>query len=279
MKKLKVYCFILCMILILLGGIGANMIFEVPKTSKLASGDNNVRCLDYKPTASIDVSEPLHIGVWNIYKQRLDGWKHELLTLSQKASLILLQEAQSSSNLSDFVAVHGWHSNQAFAFAMNGKITGVMTLSDLVPQRVCAYTIIEPYLRLPKSALYSEFLLSNGRILTVINIHSINFTFGIEEYLEQLRALIEAVKVLQGPLIIAGDFNTWSELRLQTIKTELNTIGLQEASFSPDIRLKFFGLPLDHVFYRGLILERASSKETESSDHNMIVATFSFNNK
>lgn len=280
MKKItanwRIITAILLLSLCLIAAITVEVIFDVPSSSRLASSEKNVRCQAYSNLTPIDVSAPLRIAVWNIYKQQLAGWESELVALSQVSSLILLQEAQSSSELLAYIAKQGWHSNQAFAFAVNGEIAGVMTLSDVVPNRTCAYTKIEPYLRLPKSALYTEFALSNGQILAVINIHSINFTYGIEEYRQQLRALVDALSAQQGPVIIAGDFNTWSEQRLLTLQSELTKIGLAEVTLTPDVRLNVFGLPLDYIFYRGLKLDRASSKETDASDHNMMYATFSF---
>lgn len=278
MNKLKACWAVLVIMLIIIGVIVIDVIIDVPKTPRLALSEKNIRCRDYITTDAIDISQPLQIAVWNIYKQQLDDWDSELLAMSQTSSLILLQEAQSSPELINYIAENGWHSNQAFAFSVNGEIAGVMTLSDLTPNNVCAYSKIEPYLRLPKSALYSTFPLSNGETLSVINIHSINFTFGIEEYREQLQVLIDAANKIKGPLIIAGDFNTWSERRLQVVQAELKEIGLQEVILSSDVRLRVFGLPLDHIFYRGLKLEKASTKETKASDHNMIFASFLFEN-
>ncbi|WP_150137335.1 endonuclease/exonuclease/phosphatase family protein [Candidatus Enterovibrio altilux] len=251
-------------------------VFEIPEAPSLANHNKNANCVSYTPTSVINIAKPLSIAVWNIYKQKLAGWEDELLFLSKKSSLILLQEAQSTVALQKYISARRWHSNQVFAFAIHGEIAGVMTLSNFIPEQVCAYTKIEPYLRLPKSALHSEFPLSNGQTLSVINIHSINFTFGIDEYKQQLYALFEAIASLEGPLIIAGDFNTWSLQRLGAMKAELIRAGLIEASIDPDERLTIFKLPLDHIYYRGLTLDSASSQKTNASDHAIIMATFSF---
>ncbi|MDD1784126.1 endonuclease/exonuclease/phosphatase family protein [Enterovibrio sp. ZSDZ35] len=249
---------------------------DVPDSARLASGDGTLRCRDYTSDSSIDIKEPINVAVWNIYKQQNSGWDQELDELSKTHSLILLQEAQSKPQLLHYIEEKGWHSNQAYAFAVNGEIAGVMTLSEVMPREACAYTKIEPYLRLPKSALYSAFPLSNGETLSVINIHSINFTFGIVEYKEQLEALVDAVRDVKGPLIIAGDFNTWSEERLDVVRNALNEVGIKEVNFASDQRLKVFGHPLDHLFYRGLTLHKSSSKETNASDHAWLDASFSF---
>ncbi|WP_158161764.1 endonuclease/exonuclease/phosphatase family protein [Grimontia hollisae] len=269
MKQLRSLWVILFSVFFVCGIAFTYFFIDVPDSPQLASthGHGKVRCHDYQDASVIDASMPLNIAVWNIYKQQLDGWDTELKSLAAENEVILLQEAQSRPEMISYIEQGGWHSNQAYAFAINGEIAGVMTLSKAKPQTVCAYTKIEPYLRLPKSALYSAFKLSNGEILSVINLHSINFTYGVKDYSEQLDALVEAVKSLEGPLIVAGDLNTWSNERQSVVKTKLGTLGLLEARFQPDQRLRVFNHPLDHFFYRGMLLESARSVETEASDH------------
>lgn len=276
MNKRKGYWFAFGVALILCAMVGVYVIIDVPSSSGLASSEKGVRCLEYSSNQRIDVNKPLKLVVWNIYKQNRKGWDTQLSSLADRNALILLQEAQSTPQLRQQMDALGWHRNQAYAFAINDEIAGVMTLSKTIPKMACAYTKIEPYLRLPKSALYSEFALSNGETLSVINLHSINFTYGIAAYKEQLLALVEAVKTLKGPVIIAGDFNTWSKARLELVKGVLGDIGMSEALFSQDERMTVFGYPLDHLFYRNLQLNTAISTQTPASDHAWIEASFSF---
>ncbi|MDD1792610.1 endonuclease/exonuclease/phosphatase family protein [Enterovibrio sp. ZSDZ42] len=276
MKQFRPRWVILSALILICGILTVYTFVDVPEEASLASGEGSVRCRGYSANETIDVTRPLNIAVWNIYKQQLDGWEAELSELSKDNAIILLQEAQSKPQLLSYIEREGWHSNQAYAFAIKGEIAGVMTLSEVVPKKVCAYTKIEPYLRLPKSALYSAFSLSNGKTLSVINLHSINFTFGVEEYKEQLHSLVDAVRDIKGPIIIAGDFNTWSEERLDVVKMELEELGLKEAQYSSDDRLTVFGYPLDHLFYRELELVDSRSKNTSASDHAFIEASLIF---
>ncbi|WP_429737718.1 endonuclease/exonuclease/phosphatase family protein [Enterovibrio makurazakiensis] len=276
MKQFRPRWVILSALILICGILTVYTFVDVPEEASLASGEGSVRCRGYSANETIDVTRPLNIAVWNIYKQQLDGWEAELSELSKDNAIILLQEAQSKPQLLSYIEREGWHSNQAYAFAIKGEIAGVMTLSEVVPKKVCAYTKIEPYLRLPKSALYSAFSLSNGKTLSVINLHSINFTFGVEEYKEQLHSLVDAVRDIKGPIIIAGDFNTWSEERLDVVKMELEELGLKEAQYSSDDRLTVFGYPLDHLFYRELELDDSRSKKTSASDHAFIEASLIF---
>lgn len=276
MKQLATRWVLLCTLVLFAAMATVYFVVDIPPSAQLASAESGVKCRDYDPSSIIEVSKPLNVAVWNIYKQQLEGWEEELNALADDNSIILLQEAQARPQLLSYVEDNGWHSNQAYAFAINGEIAGVMTLSDAIPEKVCAFTKVEPYLRLPKSALYSAYKLSSGEVLSVINLHSINFTYGVQEYVEQLDALVEGVSELKGPLIIAGDFNTWSNERLDVVKQKLEAIGLQEAQFQPDNRLKVFSHPLDHLFYRGLKLTGAETQDTKASDHAVLEAQFTY---
>ena len=64
------------------------------------------------------------------------------------------------------------------------KVLGCLNLAlTSALLKLCAYTHEEPWLQLPKSALWSRYQLSNGEQLAVVNIHAVNFTLGTEEYL------------------------------------------------------------------------------------------------
>ncbi len=55
----------------------------------------------------------------------------------------------------------------------------------------------------------------------------------------------------------------------------LEQVGLMEVAFEPDNRTQFItGLVLDHVFYRGLEVEKAKAPITDASDHNPMRVTF-----
>jgi len=214
--------------------------------------------------------------VWNIYKQNREGWSEELSRLSSDAQLLLLQEASLNTGLKQWLSEQGWEGNQVNAFKVMGESAGVINLARTTPNLACGYTEMEPWLRLPKSGIYARYPLSNGQVLAVVNLHSVNFTYGTDEYQLQLEALANELSQHTGPIIVAGDFNSWSEERMSVMKQVLTSLGLSEVSFSPDNRVRFIsGLPLDHVFYRGLKLENAKAPESDASDHNPLLLSFS----
>ncbi|MFD2180335.1 endonuclease/exonuclease/phosphatase family protein [Veronia pacifica] len=263
---------------VMFGGIILNRLFVIPDRAKLSATGSEVeaQCRVYPSGLAIDTDKSLTLAVWNIYKQQKRGWNKTLSTLADVSQLMLLQEAQGKPGMRTWVRTNEWHHDQAYAFSFANQVAGVMTLSRQLPREACAYLTTEPLLRLPKSAVKTVYPLSDGRLLSVVNIHAVNFTMGTEEYQEQLDTLIEAVMYFEGPIIIAGDFNSWSISRTRIMNEKMGSLGLKQVGFEPenDHRLRVFGFPLDHIYYRGLLLDGADVVETHTSDHSPMVVRF-----
>ena len=257
-----------------------HLIFVIPQkpnlvTSSYSTSNDTYSCYQNSLPKSIDVSDGLSLIVWNIYKQNRNNWQNELNQLTEGSDLVLLQEARMTKELSQWVTSGQWGSTRVNAFEVFEQSAGVLSLATHLPIEACAYTHEEPWLQLPKSALWSRYQLSNGEELAVINIHAVNFTFGTEDYKAQLNSLTDNLQKYRGPVIFAGDFNSWSEARFAVLKEALEKVGLTEVVFDPDNRTQFMtGLVLDHVFYRGLEVEKAKAPITDASDHNPMRVTF-----
>ncbi|WP_159738126.1 endonuclease/exonuclease/phosphatase family protein [Vibrio atypicus] len=260
-------------------------VFTLPSESQLSSisGDKvelSLQCYRNPQAKILDVDGRIDLLVWNIYKQNRDNWQSALTQLSQNKQLVLLQEASMTSSLQSWIKQQQWFGSQVDAFKAFDTTAGVLNLTVDTPNLACAFTELEPWLRLPKSALYATYPLSSGESLAVVNIHAVNFTYGTQEYQRQLATLVKELTEHNGPIIVAGDFNSWSDARLRVMRSALNRVGLQEASYQPDNRTQFItGLPLDHIFYRGLTLETAKAPISDASDHNPIVASFTLKDK
>lgn len=260
---------------------GYKLVFNIPEHPQLITvGENSVGqplvCYQDDNALPLDKQGQLSLLVWNIYKQNREGWSEELSRLSSDAQLLLLQEASLNTGLKQWLSEQGWEGNQVNAFKVMGESAGVINLARTTPNLACGYTEMEPWLRLPKSGIYARYPLSNGQVLAVVNLHAVNFTYGTDEYQLQLQALANELSQHTGPIIVAGDFNSWSEERMSVMKQVLTSLGLSEVGFSPDNRVRFIsGLPLDHVFYRGLKLEKAKAPESDASDHNPLLLSFS----
>ncbi|CAH1545226.1 MULTISPECIES: endonuclease/exonuclease/phosphatase family protein [Vibrio] len=266
--------------LIITAVVSFQVIFTVPEQPQIITqtGTNikqDIRCMEFDKPQVLDKDGELNVLVWNIYKQNRDNWKQALDTFSVNKQLLLLQEASLTDDFKSWLVEGHWVSNQVSAFKALGSGAGVISIAQKEPILACAYTSKEPWLRLPKSALYSKYRLSNGETLAVVNIHAINFTVGTEEYTSQLSVLERVLKEHKGPILFAGDFNSWSEERVMAMKKALQKANLQEAKFSQDNRTQFItGLPLDHVFYRGLTLKNAKAPQSDASDHNPLLVSF-----
>ncbi|MGP1938993.1 MAG: endonuclease/exonuclease/phosphatase family protein [Arsenophonus sp. ET-DL9-MAG3] len=220
-------------------------------------------------------SDELNIASWNIYKQQRPNWCSLLNKLVIDNHLILLQEAQTSPKLLEFIIFQHLIADQVPAIIFSQYISGVMTLAKSHPIYCYPLKEKEPLLRLPKSALITVYRIHNNKNLMIINIHAINFSFGVNIYSRQLYNIGKYIKKHKGPVIFAGDFNTWNRRRINVLKHFTCSLRMKEVNFDTDERTIIFGYPLDYVFYRNLTLLDTKVIKTESSDHNPISVKFS----
>ena len=79
-----------------------------------------------------------------------------------------------------------------------------------------------------------------------------------------------------GPVILAGDFNTWTEEKTLSLKQMVRRLGLSEVSFSKDERIRVFGNALDWVFVKDLSVEFSIVHgSVNGSDHKPMEVAFS----
>ncbi|MDX1738979.1 MAG: endonuclease/exonuclease/phosphatase family protein, partial [Alphaproteobacteria bacterium] len=152
---------------------------------------------------------------------------------------------------------------------------GVLTAATNEPDFLCPLRAAEPFTSLPKTILITRYPLANTHLsLMVANIHMINFALDIAAFRDQARQMEEILMNHQGPMIIAGDFNTWSEDRLSIIEDMSDRLDMSRVDFKTDLARKAFGHTIDRVYYRGLTPEEARVIEVTSSDHNPLLVRF-----
>lgn len=232
------------------------------------------QCLAAGTAKPLDIDGRLRVGVWNIYKQQKAGWQTDLRKMTQRSDLLLLQEAKLNDKLSQYLTQGGLHLVMAKAFSLLKSPVGVMNLSTEQAHDACAYHAIEPWIRFAKSTLMSHYRLSNGQTLLVVNLHGINFDWQLKSFRGQWQQIVRKVSSHHGPVIIGGDFNTWRGQRMAYVDQLAHSLKLKEAVYEVDQRHRVFGLPLDHLYYRGLNLVAAESLNSQASDHNPIWAEF-----
>ena len=210
-----------------------------------------------------------HLITWNVHKGQDKGWQEDLARLSKQADFVLLQEATQHQNLSTF-------STALFvsSFSFKDLLSGVKTFTNTQPEWYCGGGVAEPLIQIPKVASVMSFPLEKDASLLLINVHLINFEWGISAYQTQLEQLFSFVENHQGPIIISGDFNVWNEHRLNLVNNLMQKYGLDAVTLSQDERLRFLGYPLDYIFTRGVKVVSAASEVVTSSDHNPLLVEF-----
>lgn len=241
---------------------------------------------------------PSHLICWNVRKAGHDRFTEEvkriLDTIPREDGIILcLQEVRSTTyDLIKDIAperVTG-HYAPSWRFPFSRRSTGVLTIgnrplpsSEVVhlrsPRR-------EGYVGSPKVSLRTRTPVDDGRKLQIVNCHSLNFV-PFSEFPRQLEAIFASLDGSGSPAIVCGDFNVWSQRRLDMLHQMTRQAGLAEAAvrgpemspaprwlrgiirgFDPDIRL-------DRIFTRGVeVLDCYSLPDSRSSDHIPLVLKY-----
>ncbi len=212
---------------------------------------------------------------WNIQKEKRKGWQDDLVRLSQNVDILLIQEAFLSEELRRLLNLKSYHWQMVTAFDYPHAKAGVLTAAVVEPDFVCPLRAAEPLIRFPKTVLITRYPLANRhQSVMIANIHMINLTPTTSAFYDQATQITQILMNHQGPMIVSGDFNTWSKERLAIIEDMAARLNLDPADFKSDLALKVFGHTVDRVYYRGLRLEGAQVIEVSSSDHNPLRARF-----
>lgn len=149
-------------------------------------------------------------------------------------------------------------------YSTPGFPNGVATGAIAAPVSVAAVTSpgTEP-LHVHKSFLATEFKIENSnKTLLVINAHSLNFV-KTKAYVGQLQQIAAIVAAHDGPVLFAGDFNSWNQQRRQLLEQLATQYGLTKVLFPGNSALQ-----LDGAFVRQLTVEDYGiDTAVSSSDH------------
>jgi len=227
-------------------------------------------------TLTQGLSNGFSIVNWNIQKGKSEDWAVDLHELHAGADLMILQEAPQESDAWDEILQPHFRSF-AEGFGFSKSVTGVLTMSSVAPLTECNLVAFEPWFGTRKAMLVTEYaLIGTVETLLVVNIHSINFSFGVSDMQRQLRQAAIVIEQHDGPVLLSGDFNTWRGGRAEVVETIVESLGLVPLEYEVDHRKRWFGRALDHIYVRGLRAVHATSMELASSDHNPMAVSFSY---
>lgn len=236
---------------------------------------------DGQVTGALD-RRPFKVLMWNIHKQADSGWESDLSAFASANDAVLLQEAVLQPPLRRILNDAGLRWSMASSFLLDADDIGVLTATRIAPIASCTQRVVEPLIRIPKSAVISwlpivdtavDMAAGTRETLAIVNVHSITFELSLDVYRSQLEALADALAGHRGPIIFAGDFNTWNDARDRVVSEIAARLGLIELNLRVDQRAVFFGRHLDHIFIRGLEAIDVSAVPVTSSDHNPLAAT------
>ncbi|MES2802492.1 MAG: endonuclease/exonuclease/phosphatase family protein [Bdellovibrionota bacterium] len=218
--------------------------------------------------------ETIQVLTWNVLKFKRESSFLDFVNLSNQADVAFIQEATHSINLQNQTAQKvsmDWTFFKSFCreYGASGVQTG-SRYPQIQADAVLA-PAVEPVVNTPKVTGFSVVEISGHKVL-LINVHGLNANKGLdfEKHMDQIYNV--AVK-FDGPIIWAGDFNTWNPARMAYLKNKGQALGMTLLVPEMDIRK----LKLDHILVRGFKIKSVKILDTYvSSDHWPVTAELEF---
>lgn len=229
------------------------------------------------------INDSIRILNWNIHKEgNRSEWRNIITHIvnDKEPDFILLQEVRLDGNVGDFISKdlkYGWAFSPNVYQGKYDAYSGVLTASHIKPKMVesALSNETELFSTIKKTVLFTKYPIgSPSSELLIVNVHGININIDLDGFKEQIRYIAEVVMRHDGPVILAGDFNTWREARLDHLSKLVEEMELVIVDFAPnaDYIGTMFGNPLDHIFISKEELEVIKGSQDvmmdiKSSDH------------
>lgn len=230
--------------------------------------------ISFSNLLQIRLAPEFSVITWNAHKLTDRNFMPDLIQLSRETDVILIQEAMHNSELQGTLSTKfDFSFSFSKSFCTSDKqATGVMNASRYLLQNNLTLVSpdLEPITNTPKVSGYSAIRVPEIGIVHIINTHGLNFNIGTK-FENQMNKLAQFIEKLEGPVIWAGDFNTWSTGRQKHLDKKAKELGLTHLRPATDNR----GQKLDHVYIRGLeVIDIQILENIRSSDHLPIRAIF-----
>jgi endonuclease/exonuclease/phosphatase (EEP) superfamily protein YafD len=226
----------------------------------------------------------IKVLVWNAHKGEDPQWDDDLSQLGGDRDLILIQEAVFNPFMIEaFQNMAGrlWTTATSFRMLHQKNVgTGLATASVAQPmtESFLRTLFTEPVSGTTKLTLFTTYAIKDSnQTLMVVNIHAINFVTPWKFKIEMNR-LHDRLKKHQGPILMAGDFNTWSDGRSEKLNKITKELGMNAITFPDGARNTSLKLILDHAFVRGLSVKKVDNLgHITTSDHSPLSFELSIN--
>lgn len=270
---------VMALALTLLSGVLASNTIQA-KIYAYPRADEVIVTSGREPTRDALDPSSIRILTWNMYKGKNSSWESDFLALTRDMDIALLQEAYLDHKMSRVFRDHPsmrLEMATSFILANRGYIpTGTAIGSDVKMSDI-GYRISgprEPVINTPKAVAYAKFpIAGSDKELLTLTIHAVNFVSS-NKLMEQLEDIAKIVKAHNGPVVWAGDFNTWSKKKLRRMRELMQRLGMIEVPFGPG-GMEVFGNIIDYVFYRDLeVRDSYILPDVEGADHKPMIVEF-----
>lgn len=244
------------------------------------SDENVIQIYGDVPLEPANKTDELRLLLWNVHEMGDPHFKDDFIELSKDKDLILLQEAvNSEESIETLEAKVGmaWVFSTAF-IRDNGVSAGVVTGTSFPvlesdfnrsPKR-------EPFSGKPKMTLITKIDTGHRHPLLIINFHGLVFRHKGSLH-EQLYAVNELLNSFEGPVVFAGDFNTYNNSRRRMLRTFMQQNNLIELPIElEDNVTKLKHTNLDFIFIRDLESGPLTRHMRTGSDHPALSVTLKF---
>ena len=245
--------------------LGLFLCAQFVEASPSALCDSNDSLVRFSNSIVPTETKTIEVLTWNVLKFKRENSFLDFTSLTGKADVAFIQEAIHSAELQSKTAQSvsmDWTFFKSFCreYGASGVQTG--TRYPQLDADAMLAPAVEPVVNTPKVTGFSVVEIS-GRKVLLINVHGLNANKGLdfEKHMDQI---VEVAAKFEGPIIWAGDFNTWSPARLTYLKNKAQSIGMMLLVPETDTRK----LKLDHILVRGFKAKSVKVLDTYvSSDH------------
>lgn len=242
--------------------------------SALCETDTKDSLVQFSNGITVRDEKTIEVLTWNVLKFKRENSFSDLLALAGKSDFAFVQEAVHTEDLQNNAAKKismDWTFFKSFCREYGA--TGVQTGSRFAQTEVAALMApgLEPVVNTPKVTGFSTVEIQGVRVL-LINVHGLNANQGLdfEKHMDQI---YDVAKDFKGPIIWAGDFNTWNPLRTAYLNAKAKALGMVILKPAVDNRK----LKLDHIIVRGFRAKSVTILDTYvSSDHFPVRAVLKF---
>jgi len=240
--------------------------------------------------ANLHNNSTIDLLSWNIHKEgNKKQWIRDILNTdcTKSPDIILFQEASLNTGLKHVLKVKNINWKFLPNIIKDNTYSGVLTASNSFGKNVISLTSVgkEPITETPKVILITSHISRSGNTIILANVHGLNFV-SIGKFKDQIRHLYDELLVFKNhPIIITGDFNTWSSERVSILEQYFSELNLQEELIINITTPPWYvwtlttveHIPLDRFYYDPNKLSIISSEALDcvgSSDHKPIYIKF-----